>query len=655
MCGIAGIYAFDGRAADTELLQRMTQSIRHRGPDDEGYLQVLRSTGKAVSSAGIETIPRLRSVLPSFPVQEATQVAFGFRRLMILDLSPAGHQPMSLADGSCHIVYNGEVYNYLELRAELESLGYVFHTQTDTEVILNAYHRWGTACLQKFTGMWAFAIWDAREKRLFCSRDRYGIKPFYYAQQKGCFYFSSEIKQLLCTPVDKALNYPMVWRSNKINALLAYGEETYFTNIKALRAGHYLIVKGSSIESSCYDEWQAESFEKSPLKFEEAVEQYRAIFMDSVKLQMRSDVEVGSCLSGGMDSSAIVCTAAKLTDKPLKTFSSYYPEDAALDERKWIKLVSESAGVISHLVSPSAEKTVEWFEKATWFNDLPVGSGFVSQYAVMELAKEQGMKVLLDGQGSDELTAGYNHSFYRYFADLLRRGKLLRFDTQLHRYSKGKPLHVVFSSLGKILLSVLHSENYLYNLELKHYRFEPFSGDFLKAIRMEGENPLAEIVNLPTGRLSNFLCNLVRTTSIPTLLHYEDRLAMAHSIESRVPFLDHRLVRLTFSLPSSFKINPPLGKYVHREAMKGIIPKEIYKRRDKAIFGSPFYSLWLRNDLKEYINDIFSSREFRSRSIWNLPLIEKKWDNFKQKGSKADGEMLYNLLALENWFRLFSK
>ncbi len=657
MCGISGIYNLNGKAIDQSLLLQMTNLIKHRGPDDEGYCLFNLQQNKAISASGEDTILELMSVLPQLPFQFEANLAFGFRRLSILDLSAKGHQPMTNNDGSCFIVFNGEIYNYLELRAELEKAGFEFTTHTDTEVIINAYKHWGTDCLKRFIGMWSFALYDLQNKLLFCSRDRYGIKPFYYSINSDAFYFGSEIKQLLACPIDKEMNYPMLWRSMKINALLAYGEETYFNHIKALRPGNYLILKDNNLKTFTYDEWKPETFETSKLSFNEAVEQYRSIFLDSVKLQMRSDVEVGSCLSGGMDSSAIVCTAAGLTDKPFQTFSSYYNEDKALDERQWIKLVAEQTKAISHLVSPTPDKTIEWFEQATWHNDLPVGGGFVSQYAVMQLAKEKGIKVLLDGQGSDELTAGYNHANYRYFADIIRKGHLPTFYKQYYQYLKGKPLKTFLTTFPKIKMSAMFKESTLYNIEFSFYKFEPFNDNFHRNVYMQMPNRrdlLTEIIDLPTSRLSNFQYNLMHSTTIQTLLHYEDRMAMANSVESRVPFLDHRLVELAFSLPSSYKIKPPIGKYVHREAMQGIIPADIYNRKDKAIFSSPFTSTWLKGSLREYVSDIFASQEFKQRGIYNLPIIKQKWKSFKS-GNKANGEMLFNILALEIWFRTFKQ
>jgi asparagine synthase (glutamine-hydrolysing) len=655
MCGISVIFNLNGKPVNQQLLLKMTELIRHRGPDDEGYCLLTTQRNEISFHKGKDTIPELQSALPALPINSDADLAFGFRRLSILDLSPKGHQPMRSADGKAVIVFNGEIYNYRELRTELEALGCEFDTHTDTEVILHAYQKWGADCLQRFIGMWAFALYDLNTHTLFCARDRYGIKPFYFYMDGISFYFGSELKQLLACPLPKELNYPMLWRSMKINALLAYGEETFFRHIKALRPGHFLTIQNDSMQIRAYAEWDISSFEQSRLSFTEAVEEYKSIFLESVKLQMRSDVEVGSCLSGGMDSSAIVCAAAGLTDKPFQTFSSYYGEDKTLDERQWIKLVAEQTHAVSHLVSPAPDKTVEWFEQATWHNDLPVGAGFVSQYAVMQLAKEKGVKVLLDGQGSDELTAGYNHAFYRYFADLLRQGKLHEMDRQMHHYFMGKPLLYVVGSLPKIILSALFSENMLYNIEFSFYRFEPFNAAFHTKVAVQLRNRrelLSEIRSLPVSRLSNFLYNMMHSTSIQTLLHYEDRMAMAHGVESRVPFMDHRLVQLAFSLPSAYKVNPPVGKYVHREAMKDIIPAAIYNRKDKAIFSTPSYSRWLKGPLAAYVTDVFNSTEFRQRGIYDLSVINRRWKAYKS-GSKADGEMLFNILALEVWFRTF--
>ncbi len=651
MCGFAGIYLSAGNI-DQELLMSMTASIRHRGPDDEGYLVLNTFTGKYQHCHGADSSPDLKQCHPSCPSSFTGNLGFGFRRLSILDQGSTGHQPMSDIRGELHIVFNGEIYNYLELANELRAMGYQFRGHSDTEVILAAYQAWGQACVQRFVGMWAFAIWDQSLQILFCSRDRFGIKPFYYAHLDNDFWFGSELKQLRYCPADQELNLGMIYRSMKINAMLAYEDETYWQNYKALAPGHNLILRKDQLLIERYyslDPLQFETFQGS---FEDAVSMYRELFFNSVGLQMRADVEVGSCLSGGLDSSSIVCHAASLTDRQFQTFSSYYADDASLDERKWIALVAKSANAASHLVSPSVEDTESWLTEATHYNDLPVGAGLISQSAVMQKAREHGIKVLLDGQGSDELTAGYKHANYRYFADQIRSLELNTLIKELPLFLKHKSLPARFSALGKIGLTSILKESQLYQLEFAHYRFDPFDPLFQELAKPQdsGAN-LACIKDLPTSRLSNFLYNMTRVTSLQTLLHYEDRMSMAHGVESRVPFLDHRLVEFAFSLPSRFKIKHPYQKYIHRISMKEVVPAEIYERTDKAIFSAPFYSRWMRAELVPYIESIFSSNQFRTRGIYNLPQIMNKWHQYK-KGKQGPAEMLFNVLALEVWFRV---
>ncbi|MDP2173457.1 MAG: asparagine synthase (glutamine-hydrolyzing) [Candidatus Cloacimonadaceae bacterium] len=649
MCGISGIYCLDARAGiDGAMLERMTGLIKHRGPDDEGYLDIHR--GEARHYRGNDSISEFDN-LPSLPQKLAATLAFGFRRLSILDLSAAGHQPMSDNKHGLHIVFNGEIYNHVELREELKALGYEFVSGSDTEVILKAYHAWKDACLQRFNGIWAFALWDAEAGRLFCARDRFGVKPFYYKVIGKKLVFGSEIKQLVDADDQKDLNLPMLLRGMKINGMLAYGEETYFKNIKALRPGHFLSVNNGKIETKEYYTLDPETFESSKLSFEDAAQRYRELFLDAVRLQLRADIEVGSCLSGGLDSSAIVSAASSMTEKPLKTFSAWFGEVPALDERKWIKEVCRSAGCVSHLVSPSAAAAMADFSDAAFYNDLPLGAGFAAQHAVMKLAQAQGIKVLLDGQGSDELSGGYRHAQYRYFADLIRRGELKTLPSQLGSYLAGKNAADKVSSLIKIALSGIFSERKLYGYELKHLRFDPFVPHFtLKALKSSQGNIFTEIKDFAPGKLSSFLYNMIYTTSLQTLLHYEDRMSMAAGIESRVPFLDHRLVELVFSLPSSYKIKPPQGKLIHRAAMQSIVPEAIFKRTDKSIFGAPFHQLWMRNQLKDEIGSLFTDHVFRGRGIWNLPLINARWQSYL-KGDNSQAEMLFNILSAEIWFR----
>lgn len=650
MCGIAGIFSLKGDIPiDVSLLQIITDRVAHRGPYDEGFLLPQLGTDKVLAFCGKDSPEAVQQKIPRLNPSLKSRIGFGFRRLPTLDLQESGHQPMYDPELKLMIVFNGEIYNHFELRAELQGLGYVFFSSSDTEVLLKAYHAWGDGFLHRLNGMWAFAIWDPTNDRLFCARDRYGIKPFYYAKAAGMLYFGSEMKQLLACPIDKSHNNAMIWRSMKINAMMVYGEETYWQAIHALMPGHTMVVQNGDIIIKEYYSLDIQSFESSQLTFLEAQEKYRELFLDSLKLQTRSDVEVAASLSGGMDSSAIVCNASTYLPYKMRTFSTYYAEDPALDERSWIELIAAYTGCQANFIAPTADDAIAWWDKATYLNDLPLASGFVSQFALMKTVHENGIRVLLSGQGSDEISGGYFHASYRYYADLLRSLRLKKFGREIPAMLSTNILQSL-ARIGKIGLSTAMPESALYRLEFQHYRFDPFNKDFRQNAALN-HGILDRISDIPASRLTNFLYNMMRNTSIQTLLHFEDRMSMGNSVESRVPFLDHRLVELVFTLPSEYKIKPPMQKVIHREAMKDIVPREIYERRDKGIFSSPFYRKWMRDELTGYIRDIIYSKEFRQRGIWQLDLIHEKWQGF-QKGKMADAEMLFNVIALETWARV---
>lgn len=654
MCGISGIYRYkSGENIDFNLLKAMTDLIVHRGPDDEGYLLVDVRKGKLYPYCGEDSPADVKSHIGLHLQDDSAQLGFGFRRLPTLELHESGHQPMYDKELDLAIIFNGEIYNHFELRTELVGLGYRFFSHSDTEVLIKAYHAWGEDFLHRLNGMWSFAIWDNKPKKLFCSRDRFGIKPFYYAVENGVMYWGSEIKQLLLAPIDKTLNKAMIWRSMKINALMVYRDETYWQNVHCLLPGYTLTVQHNQIKIKEYYKLDVANFEQNPISFDDAVEQYREIFLDSLKLHLRSDVEVGASLSGGLDSSAIVCSAKALMTYPMQTFSTYYEGDAALDERPWIQQIADSTGVKAHYLAPQASDAIAWWDHATYLNDMPLAAGFVSQYALMQGAHAKGIKVLLSGQGSDEISGGYRHASYRYYADLLRGLKFGRFAKEIPAFWESNLLKNA-SNLGKIGLSTVLSESRLYDLEFKAYRFEPFNGQFIEDARAQSENGiLSQISDIKASRLSNFLYNMMRTTSLQTLLHFEDRMSMGNSVESRVPFLDHRLVDLLFSLPSHYKIQPPYRKVIHRKAMQACVPEAISQRKDKGIFSSPFYSQWMHNELRPFINDILHSREFRSRGIWDVAKIHDKWQRYLS-GKDRDADMLFNVIALEIWARKFA-
>lgn len=648
MCGIAGIYNINKEPVSIEKLLAMTRVIRHRGPDDEGFLVANPQKNHFQHAHHDETITEIKAVTPQLEQTEPGYLCFGFRRLSILDLSPKGHQPMCDEDSGNWIVFNGEIFNYIEIREELKKNGFQFRSGSDTEVILKAYRFWGEACLSQFNGMWSFSLWDQQKQRLFCARDRFGIKPFFYSFNGKSFVWGSEVKQLLETGLSREVNEEVIFKSLKIGSYLINSNNSYFKSIKILPHSHFLIADETGIEIKPYYDLNFTGFETSKLSFEEACEAYRELFADAVRLRMRSDVEVGSALSGGLDSSAIVSLASGYTSQKFKTFSSYYNNELQYDERKWIHLVAEKTGVEDHYVSAGAEQVLRDLETITWHHDYPVpGSSPVAQYYVMQLARKEKVTVMLDGQGSDEITGGYNHAFYRYYADLLRQCKWGRFVKEYPDYVKYNPKGGLFAKLVKLGAVSLFSESRLYKEEAKRNLINPTT------LIYNDYSIFDNIKDLPIGKLSNFLYNQMMSTSIQTLLHFEDRNSMAHSVESRVPFLDYRFVEFAFSLPSHYKIHKNFGKYIHREALKTVVPKEIMERKDKIGFLAPGERFWMRGEMKPMLDSLFCSTEFKNRSIFNQKLILEKWNEY-QAGNDKNASLLWQVMALELWFRKFT-
>jgi asparagine synthase (glutamine-hydrolysing) len=644
MCGIAGVYNLNKMAIDQEKLIAMTEIVSHRGPDDEGYLLVNTDTNSILQCYGNSTLDNIKSKIEPIPNVFKADLAFGFRRLSIIDVSENGHQPMSNFSGNIWIIFNGEIYNYIELKEELVSLGHKFKSNSDTEVIIEAYEQWGESCLNRFNGMWAFAIWDNKKKILFCARDRFGIKPFHYYFDGTNFIFASEIKQILEWRINKEINEEVIYKSFSIGGFLINSNSTYFKNIKILPHSHYMIISDNNFKIKRYYDLDITLFEKSNLSFQDASIKYRSLFIDAVKLRMRSDVEVGSALSGGLDSSAIVGVASGFTKKRFKTFTSYYPIEEKFDERKWVDLVVKRTNAIPYYTTKKVDEIIEDLYKITWFHDYPlIGSSPIAQYYVMQLAKNNDVSVLLDGQGSDEILGGYRHAFYRYYADTLKKIEIKNLCKEFPSYLTQNNSSV----LNKLLntnLSLFFDERTLYKNEAR-FAFNPLVID-------SNNIEYNEIKNIKTSKLSNFLYNQIMSTSIQTLLHFEDRNAMANSIESRVPFLDFRLVEFVFSLPSKFKIHNNLGKYIHRNSLQSLVPSEILNRNDKLGFLTPGEFYWMRNEMKPIFLELINSPSFKNRNIYNHKLINKEFSLYL-KGKNKHAQKLWMVMALEIWFKNF--
>ncbi len=618
MCGIAGIFHFDGQEPDVALLKAMTDAIQHRGPDDEGlYLHA--------------------------------PIGLGHRRLSILDLSPAGHQPMRNTRGDLWIIFNGEIYNYIELRLELISLGYEFHTDTDTEVILNAYEHYGTACLNKFNGMWAFALWDSRKRALFCSRDRFGVKPFYYFANRQFMAFASEPKALLKHP-----SIPNTPSESAIYTFLYTGisnqaEYSFFKDIRQLPPGHFLWIQDANIQAHPYWDLIAESQNWQTPKADIA-ERFRTLFEDSVRLRMRSDVPIGTCLSGGLDSSSIVCTAKNIIQKQpnshylQETFSSCF-DNPTYDERPFIEAVLEKTGARANFLFPSAQELEQNLNALVYTQDEPFGGlSIFAQWCVMKKVQERGVKVLLDGQGSDEMLAGYGYDSI-FWSELFYSGQFLALNSEIIAQIQSNPA-VIPRRLARIMFPNGMPWKARHSIEFKQLISPEFEANW------QAEMQIPQYQKYPSQQqLKNTCFNLMYRSLLP-ILRYEDRNSMAFSIEARVPFLDYRLVSFVFSLPSEQMIHKGWSKWALREAMAGILPEKIRWRRDKMGFVTP-QELWLKAELAPMIRTILNEPTFLNRPFWNGRRIRDTYEKWLEGKDKKLHHYLWYFISTELWLRQF--
>ena len=605
MCGIAGI--IDSTLSPDRsdcLLKKMLESIRHRGPDN--------------SSTWVD--------MPVF---------LGHNRLSIIDLSDDANQPMKLDD--LVIVYNGEVYNYLEIRDELVKKGYRFRTQSDTEVVLAAYKEWGSDCVTRFLGMWAFAIWDKTHKELFCSRDRFGIKPFYYIHQGDKFYFGSEYKPLKLSPLfDNKLNYAQINRGLLLE-LVSYRDETYFKCVKMLPERCNLVFKAGKASVSQY--WDLEPSKRFHGTFEDKKRRFLELFRDSVKLHMRSDVAIGGCLSGGLDSSAIASViGSDFPRTPYKTFTIYYKGKDQVDERPWVKeLLKIYPNMDPVYCSPSDDEIAGSYEFAMRSHDTPMPrSSVISYYFLMKAAAQHRIKVMLDGQGADEYLAGYLTSFERLIGGYLRRLNIVQALKALHGYAAKRNIGRR-EMARKGLAAALTGERDLYIDQFLWDRLAVgFNADLHFELKRFGGSPLKQ-----------HLYHLLFTTFTPSLLHYEDRISMAFSIENRVPFLNHRLIEFVHSLPDEDLIFLGQTKYILRASLNGCLPRAIAERTDKQGFvGNEIHSL-LRGPLRYLLEAPFS---FDRLSMLNPEKTKDLIRKFKN-GDNSQAFLVWRLAVMNDWIQ----
>lgn len=606
MCGIFG---FNWK--DENLLQQMDKRISHRGPDDSGsYVE--------------------------------DRISLGHRRLAIIDLSEKGHQPMIDGSGNFVLVFNGEIYNYKELRVELADKGYSFISDTDTEVILYGYREWGRDCVERFTGMFAFVILDKHKGELFIARDHMGIKPLYYFHDDERFVFSSTIPPLLEHNIQTGPNDKVI-RDFLLYNITDHLDETFFDMIMCFPKGHRAFYYVGSNTLNLEKWWPSERRSEFDGKYQDAVKTCRSLLENSVNARLMSDVAVGTCLSGGIDSSTIACLIKDSRKAEIITFSAVYP-GFERDESEFVDIITRETGMKNHRITPSVHdirNDLALFIRSIG-EPVPTPSPF-SQFFVFKLAREHGVTVLLDGQGADELLAGYHYFFGFFLKGLLRKFQFSRFLKEMLALMRGGNWKYGFKSLLFLLAPGSMKSMYFRkrsNISQSLYRRHDLETSFFRDHYRPSD--LHEALDFHLS------------SKLEQLLKWEDRNSMIHSCEARVPFLDKKVMDFISKLPEHYIISSGRTKSILRDSMAGIVPKEILDRRDKIGFDTP-EDEWLRTEpMREILEDWF---------MFHDPLCVDHIDIDKTRklisrhlsGKKNYGSTLWKSIFLETWFREFHK
>ena len=630
MCGIAGI-AFSSksrRSANESVLRRMCDVISHRGPDDEGFF--------IDGSVGL-----------------------GHRRLSIVDVA-AGHQPMTNEDGSLRITYNGEIYNHADFRAELEARGHVYQTHCDTETILHLYEEHGEGCVEYLRGMFSFAIWDSNKRKLFIARDRLGVKPLYYAQtQDGSLYFASEIKSLLASGDIKAqVNYDVLpdYLANHAPS----GTQTLFRGINRLLPGHTLTWIDGTVSIKCFWDIHFDSTGEAKRNDKDYIAEWKELFETSVRLRLMADVPLGMFLSGGIDSSAIAAVMSGMVQEPIKTFSVGFSEREA-NELEYARLVARTFGTNHHEIILTPDEFFAALPRLVWHEDEPLAHlASIPLYFVSKLASQH-VKVVLTGEGSDELLAGY----YRYRTTVYNQALGNSFQSltnePIRQVIKNRIESLPASSMAKRKLS----RTFLcLKPDLENIYFDNFAvfsrARQARLLTNEAKERLGSVDPYQTLKaliedtdattLLNRLLYADTKTYLHELLMKQDQMSMAASIESRVPFLDHKLVEFSARMPERMKLRGWTTKYVLRESMKGVLPDVILKRR-KMGFPVPV-GTWFRGKYRSVIDEYVLSERTLARGLFE-PEYLKRMVEAHQSGVENHADRLWSLLNLEIWLRQF--
>ncbi len=605
MCGICGILGLDGAPVSGQEIRSMLAWMRHRGPDDQGLFQ-------------------------------APGIGLGFVRLSVLDLSTAGHQPMHSPDGRYVMVYNGEVYNYLELRTLLQARGHRFHSGTDTEVVLAAFTEWGLACLHRFNGMFAFAVYDKRDRRLVLVRDRFGVKPLYFARIGQRLAFASEIAPLLQWLPHRRMQ-PQAVFDYLVHERMDHTSATFFQDVVKLGHGHSLQAADGRVTTSRWYRLR-DRLQEPPAD----AEAFLATFEDALRLTLRSDVPLGVSLSGGLDSSSIACMLHDRLDVPdVQTFSAVYGRGHPGDESAYLDLLSPRLASM-HFIQPSAETLMADLDQFLAAHQEPVPrTGPYAQFKVMQLAQGR-VTVTLDGQGADEMLAGYKQNLGFYFQGLLRAGRYRELAHELRHTLGGDGARgALAAGLAGMMPKRLQADL------LRRQRPEVSAGWFTE---YAASSPVPRLL-LDAPDLRSALQAMLEH-KLEHLLKWSDRNSMWFSIESRVPFLDHRLVEHTLSLPDHWIIRHGLSKYILREAMHGLLPEAIRTRRDKIGFGTPEND-WLRRPAWiELTREALNSGFYRDYPIIDLTAARHIHDRHLAGRCNA-ARKIWKWINLYLWHRRF--
>lgn len=603
MCGIYGMIG----KLDEKIIDKMFNKLNHRGPDGSGKYY------------------------------DGDMVGLGHVRLSIIDLSLDAQQPMVSQDGRYAIVYNGEIFNYIEIRSNLESLGYRFKSNSDTEVLLNAYIEWEEDSLSKLNGMFSLAIWDNHEKVLFCARDRLGVKPFYYFKDDEVFVFASEIKAILEYMKYKPKPDDEVIYDYLANGYVDHDDKTFFSGVYKLKPGHYATVSyDKKIDMIKY--WDIDSIrEENAMNYADCKNKLSKLFKSSVELRLRSDVPIGSCLSGGIDSSSIVCTMSDILEgSVVNTFSSC-SEDKAYDERKYIEEVLRRQNINGNYLFPDSSGLIKDIYNLVYHQEEPfLSTSVFAQWCLMRKAKDEGVKVILDGQGADEIFGGYRKYRLYYIKELYTQRN---FSEILIQIIKG----IDQTNLSYNAKADLNKIKKIFGLKsnnagiLNYYNSDFISSCSSQKISMISPKSLEEAMYMDLTR-----------TSLPALLRYEDKNSMAFSIETRLPFLDYRIVEFAKQIPNKYKLQHGWSKSILRDVMKGTLPDSIRLRKDKMGFATA-EKTWLLEQAA-FFRSIFNQEEFLSSKYINPSLVYK---DFYDIINSNNYNHLWRWISLELWMRCF--